>query len=571
MKVYEDDVLVHDYVPCVDGDKPGFLDGETFYANSANASHFSAGGDCTYVNSSRPYVGTGANPAGRQFIDTLYYATTNTRCEIDYVLRKAPTTSTWPFSGGGSDAYYGVYIKADGTGFGEHNGTGWTTKAYAGAGATNILRTAIVDYPNNKLYVCTYGETNLSVMANAAAGKFYDVETIKIGGKYNAGGEFANIDIYGFRIYENGVLVRDFRPFWRNGFPGLMCIKTCVFVSCYPTTAAVGPTQTLRFANISELQLPNPDDSALVTVEVPYAEPYVELDKSEGQFIVFRYIPKKKTRVELDYALASSWDSGTWNLFRGVSAAAADATKHYYGAYLNASGFGFINTVSTWKSGLAAGGVTNAVGVKRTAILDNVANVGALVTEEFTNGWAACENDFDAGTTGGWYIHLGTTQYNDREFASIRIYACRVYEDGEMKRNFTPTTSADHLCACLYDYYSGQYAYVSNATGRVESPLYGGAFPAVIAEGETVKVAYRRTATLTAVAPGATSFLWKKNDVEIEGETGSTLVVEWRDEDGTDSYSVTPFYTYDGGITVQGGTAYTEVKYLKRGLLAIFK
>ena len=61
------------------------------------------------------------------------------------------------------------------------------------------------------------------------------------------------------------------------------------------------------------------------------------------------------------------------------------------------------------------------------------------------------------------------------------------------------------------------------------------------------KVSVRKTVTLTASAPGATSYYWLKNGVTIEGGTSGTLTVNWRKpkNDPIDTYQAVAVYLID--------------------------
>ena len=64
------------------------------------------------------------------------------------------------------------------------------------------------------------------------------------------------------------------------------------------------------------------------------------------------------------------------------------------------------------------------------------------------------------------------------------------------------------------------------------------------------KVSARKTVTLTASAPGATSYRWLKNGEPIEGGTGGTLTVNWRmpKNNPIDTYQAVAVYLI-GGLT----------------------
>ena len=59
------------------------------------------------------------------------------------------------------------------------------------------------------------------------------------------------------------------------------------------------------------------------------------------------------------------------------------------------------------------------------------------------------------------------------------------------------------------------------------------------------KVSARKTITLMATAAGATSYIWLKNGVQIEGGTSGTLTVNWRKPNGNpiDTYQAVAVYS----------------------------
>ena len=61
------------------------------------------------------------------------------------------------------------------------------------------------------------------------------------------------------------------------------------------------------------------------------------------------------------------------------------------------------------------------------------------------------------------------------------------------------------------------------------------------------KISPRKTVTLTASATGATSYIWLKNGVQIEGGTDGTLTVNWRrpKNDPADTYQAVAAYVID--------------------------
>ena len=290
--------------------------------------------------------------------------------------------------------------------------------------------------------------------------------------------------------------------------------------------------------------------------------PYVETLRADSRYIDTGYPVTANTKVAIDYAPTEEKGSGdTWYLF-----AAKD--MHNFAAYINDRGFGFINS-SSWKMDVGADVGASSVNVRRTVILDNPANMGAIVTEGVTN--ATC-----ATTAGGPFsrltLRLGTQVGTVDHCASIRIYGCKIWEkeNGEyvLKRDYVP--AVENNVAGLRD------ATGSDATFRVcastaASPLtYGGAFTPVVAQ-TAAKVMHGNTVTLTATAPGATSYSWYRNGEEIPGATSSSLVVRWRRGGETDTYAARSAYAVDAATIESGESESVAVENVTPGLAVIIR
>ena len=120
VKIYESGNLVHDFVPCVRDGIVGFKDvhgSGGFICNPAAEASFTAGGGA--MEETSPYVATPADNSDasrRLYLDTHYYATANTRLELDYALTDTRTSGdTWYlFAGWGR---FCGFLNKDGMGF----------------------------------------------------------------------------------------------------------------------------------------------------------------------------------------------------------------------------------------------------------------------------------------------------------------------------------------------------------------------------------------------------------------------------------------------------------------------
>ena len=383
--------------------------------------------------------------------------------------------------------------------------------------------------------------TNFEDSANAVAGKTFNAGPVRLGANYNGSSEFGSFKIYGFRIFEKSsgeyVQTRNFVPCWRDGVPGLKDTITGVFVS-YPGTLG---TKLAYGGDIA--------------VE---ANPYIETDKNYKQYLNTDYKPINTTRFELDYALTATRPSGTWVLFRGNNSA-------YFGMYNNADGFGFING-NGWKKSVTTTTLADATGIRRTAILDNVADLASLVTGGVTNGSMSCTDKLPA-TAGGTAVTLSESEgFSASEYSSLRIYACRIFENNIPVHEFLPAVQ-DGVPG-LQDQLSSTFIPVLSK-GSTNPYVYGGVFPAAISAPSS-HVAWGQTLVLTASAPGAVSYRWLCNGEEIEGGTDGHLTVAWRRcPDERDSFQAIAVFSVDG-LTVEGEpTEAFAVEYGRRGFVMI--
>ena len=137
-----------------------------------------------------------------------------------------------------------------------------------------------------------------------------------------------------------------------------------------------------------------------------------------------------------------------------------------------------------------------------------------------------------------------------------RIYSVRIYESGTLAHEFLPYGGG--AVTGLYDTVTGDV--ISNGT----SFTFGGAghdhgsLKAYIKPGYSAKLAHRGTTTLTAYAPGATSYRWLMDGQPIAGGTDGVLSAEWArggtktDEGYVHTYQAIAVYDDFYGVTRDG-------------------
>ena len=419
--------LAANYVPCVNAmGLAGFadtVDGDALYTHWQGMSAYGDFMVFDYVSEELqpPYVAT-PEDNGAAYFDTGCHATENTRIELDYaLLGERPENETWYLFQGLSQC--SCYLSRTGMGFGVAGASGsvWVKRALApeSANIPGVRRTAVLDIPGNRCALMTDGFV-VDELAIERTGAYSAKSTIKLASNAAGDAYFASVRIYGCRIYEAGTLVRDFVPCVADGVGMMYDRVSCEYSPCAGEVFAYGNGN-------------GASDSYRLT------SPYVEISAEWRQFFDTLYTPQPGTKCEVDYALTEKRESGTWYVFCGRNA------PGYFGAYNNGKGFGYNNSV--WTNGIAPPSVADATGIRRTAIVDNVANVGALVTAGVTNGWAYTVNNTGSAAEDN-SIKIGCNNRATAEFASMRVFACRIWENGELVREFLPEANGAPV---LYD------------------------------------------------------------------------------------------------------------------------
>ena len=300
-------------------------------------------------------------------------------------------------------------------------------------------------------------------------------------------------------------------PCKMDGVVGLRDLETGLFVGCAKPLGAL-------------------DAGGDIEVKM---NPYIETALEKMQYLNTGHIPTVNTRFEVDYALASDYTSGTWNIFRGKL-----DSDDYFTCYHNQNGFGAKNA-SGWPGAIKD--FANVAKIRRTAILDNYLDTGALVTAGVTNYSVSTANPTSLSGD-GVAIKLSSTQAGG-EYGSLRIYSCRIFEANKLVHEYFPSVKADGGVG-LQDTQSDKFLPVlSNSSSNPQ--VFGGAFvPAVTPSSSKITVG--KSIILSATAPGAKSYRWLKNGSPIVGGEGGTLEIAWKKGYALDSYQAISVIEVDG-------------------------
>ena len=249
VKIYENNVLVRNFTPCMREGVACFKDlvGGGFIVGE-NVAAFTAGGDNVPTYLDDGYVSTAANEnGGLLYFDTGYIVTRKTAVALDCALTEncEPTTSislngylfcSYPRFG----FNFMKYVNASNRGLrydnrfgGFDNNSGNFSAAFPEpVDDKDVRRTFFIDNYNCVAGVVTSGFTNQTVTCESSDNASSSDVTLKLSGYFNDTQPLhAPLKIYGCKIWEEGVLVKDFVPYVTNGVPGLRDSVSGTFIT----------------------------------------------------------------------------------------------------------------------------------------------------------------------------------------------------------------------------------------------------------------------------------------------------------------------------------------------------
>lgn len=543
---------VHTFTPCVKGGIPGFYDKVT--GKFISGGNLIAGGNVMEIDDD-PYV---ASPEGGCFFDTGFYATSNTCVVCDFMLLEQRTNQQFPFEAGAA---------ADGKSFMRMYGNGSAGTgdfAYA-LGQDNFKslevyysptarRQITLDAYNCKAAVAVNGHT-IREMSTAASGRQPEQSTgtLKIFSNSAMNANSCRARLYGFKIYEEGRLVHDYVPICQGGTYALVDKVTGKVLEKASGSAAFDGSTANDSLDDSFFDAPMRDEDA-----------YIESDGTQA--INLGYFTTPDTRYEIDYQMTAI--VGQMRPF-GEATSTLSAEL-----YIQDTGNVAFGVGDSWKGQYTN---TGADLNRHVAVLD-------LVNREC--GYSGYKLfAFDAATVCTrtatypmWLFAKGTNAngaYNNR--AKMKLYAFRIYEAGELVHEYLPYKNGETVG--LYDTVTGGVKL--NSVNGANAFAYGGGMgydkfagvkTALTTEPADVFVKSRRTATLTAFAPGAVRYIWTRNGSVLAGADSSALEIVWEKPKtaGTPIYGVTPVFVKDG-VEVRGAEATAEATMLPSGMTLVLR
>ena len=458
VKVYDDDVLTHDYVPCKRGTDVGFYDLETkaFFGRICGDA-LTCGGDILTIEDD-PYV---SSPDGLVTVMTGYTVTPDTCLEADFCL-DSDAVQQYAFEAGPSGTPVGRLYVSGGKTLKWFWGDTATSVDVSGDSANTVAnvvgarRRLTLDSFNNSGSFASYGLTNATFTMPTTRTKDSGSYPLRLfsgsNGVYigNDGARsFATMKLYGFKIYEKGVLKHDYEPMSWKGI-GVLRDRVTGRVLC----ANKNSTATNQLAYGGKIR------------ELPYIE------STGGQQIILDYKPNAKTYLEVGVFDVDSTKT------RRMFGAAAKTTTGIH-CWVNGGGTGEtwgnpeINVHKGWSGRLQ----TNARDDKLRAYVVNVANDKVY---NYIGGYAEKTIDMTTKTdyvreTGDCAQPIAVFNTNptsaDEPGAAFRLTHVTVMEDGEVVHLYEPYIK-DGVVG-LKDAKTGKF-FTGLNTGNDTALLYGG-------------------------------------------------------------------------------------------------
>ena len=577
VNIYESGMLAKCFVPCVRGGIPGLIDTcNNAFVTGVDVSKVKHGGDIATIKDD-PYVATSVNDVyggtvvgERIYLNTGYYVKKNARVELDMAPLTPPWTTANPYGNHlfmhaqGPNSQYMYIINLKQTSASPLYWKVGTKEDTAGdiqfSYATDIRRT--FTFSSNTFQVVTAGYTNLTRTATAAQSIQNDLSTYPLhlasysatDGSTTAAGLHAPMKIYGLKIFEDNVLVKDFKPFITNGVPGLIDALNPSDRRFF-TTYGGGSKGTNLVAEVGG----NLDS----LTSVREREAYLEFPET-GSGIDTGYSVGCDSCIEADFSL---WKAG------GVRQELIDQTGGTDSSYVSFTS-AISGKYSIWfkfadETGTSA--VIDTANGRKQYIADR--HAGTLTIKE---GDTVLKTLTMAGSNtraGGGANTLKLGRLN----AAMRLYGFKIYEYvNDVKtpvRDFVPCVT--NGVAGLYDLCESKFYPLSGGKVSGKPAANAGEFVTVPQPAKLTRTGTGSTVTLTCFAPSAQSYEWYEDGVLMPGETSDALTLNWdRAKAKADShihtYSVKPVYEVFNE-TVRGKTVSAAVEYKPLGTTIIIR
>ena len=519
-KFFKNGTPVRDLVPHVKGGVAGFKDKVTGeFLMGENPAAFKAVGrvpsedDDGYVE----LWGNAGTGVGGYCFDTGYKAGPTTRIELDYAMAGQNPSTNWCLFGGADVGFW-----ANKTDMGGKIATEATLENVgAQKSSANNRRLAVLDSEQGLIALVTSGYTNAVAVCGSLSAE--EAVTVKIGADGTGDADFAPLKIYSVRIYEAGVLVKSFLPVMKGSVPYLKSGDEYIAPKLSANSSTAG--RVLEGGLIA-----CDDDSS--------TDAYVEF--GGGQTLDTGYYANGNSCFVMDFALLTACNKPSQQfLFETANTADDGFVGRIYtnGSGGNNAGFAY----NSAKAGHYQGIGVNCDLLRRTIKLDLYNDLVGMTPglPDMALTPAGKDHNYPCTVT----TRVGSKATGSGCNAAMRVYGFKIYESGELVHDFVPYKSGDAVG--LYDVKEKKFRTGSGL--KIGGLGVNGADSYSVLPNKNTKVSrLAGSKTVTAVADGATSYVWTCNGQVVEGETGGSIDVTWRDSEEPDVYTVKAVYDVFG-------------------------
>ena len=430
--IYEKEARVHDYVPALKGGIAGLYDevtGEFIYDDHNTGRSFEYGGDILELEDDAYIENTGSG--GNGVMNTRFLMAPDTKVELDYALVSTLPLQVRLFGADANTPFMAsYYINSSGN---MSFGIGDTFKSWSTGCVTNYYRhSAVLDVAGDHAYYITRATTNWTDTASNLGASVTQTSTRPLALFGNAANDQGTLfsaackaKIYGLKCWKGGTLVHDYVPCVKGGVPGFKDLVDNSFITAENPAALRAGGKGLTIEE---------DDGYVSSSGNDCATGY--------RFIDTGYTVTPHTSVELDYALADNYPTGTfsdnhgWYLFYAYG----NSNTTRFNVYFNKNGSGWCGCGLQWQTwgGVSLGKPTTGKDVRRTVIVDNHAGFSAIVTAGYTNMSVSVAAADESLSYSNYTLKLASGASGIDSYTPLKIYGLKIYESGKLVRNYVP-------------------------------------------------------------------------------------------------------------------------------------
>lgn len=416
VKIYESGVLIHDLQPHLVAGEPGLKDAVTGEFLNANKL-LKYGGDITSEDVA--YI----ESTGEQVLDTGYFVGPKTRIEFDCAAVEGVKNARFFGCCDTGKFFFSYYTENKDTmyeGWCYRDDSGNYTIVTPNQSTAEVLgqrRKIIMDGLLNLVQVVD--PSGAKIVNNVIDGAHTATSTVSLAlfGRKNDSSfdRKSKIRVFGVKIYEDGVLLRDYRPALKNGKAGLFELCAGKFLT--------SSTDFNYGGSILDVTVDTSDDAYL---------------ESHGrQIITTDAFLSSDSAVEIDYmTVAASGNSRVFGCRDGMTY--WDYCTHKN----NKNELWSCQDGSTGNFGGTSLNTTDFVGIRRTVVMDSFGSEIRQIIPMFgaTNVLVSMETTRTATSSRPLEVFsVRTSDTATPDYSSTnRIYAVRVYEKGSLVHDYRP-------------------------------------------------------------------------------------------------------------------------------------